>query len=78
MNQPEAQNNTPLSPSYRGDFHLHTHLSPDSFMSPRARVHAADRAGIDCLAVTDHNTIRGAAGAAILNAELLYRKELIG
>ena len=25
-----------------------------------------------------HNTIRGAAGAAILNAELMYRKGLIG
>jgi aspartate-semialdehyde dehydrogenase len=28
--------------------------------------------------ILSHNTIRGAAGAAILNAELLYRKELIG
>ena len=28
--------------------------------------------------VLSHNTIRGAAGAAILNAELLYRKGLIG
>jgi len=25
-----------------------------------------------------HNTVRGAAGAAILNAELMYRKKLIG
>jgi aspartate-semialdehyde dehydrogenase len=28
--------------------------------------------------VCSHNTIRGAAGAAILNAELLYRKGMIG
>jgi aspartate-semialdehyde dehydrogenase len=28
--------------------------------------------------VCSHNTIRGAAGAAILNAELLYKKGLIG
>jgi aspartate-semialdehyde dehydrogenase len=28
--------------------------------------------------VLSHNTIRGAAGAAILNAELLYKKGLIG
>src|SRR3989449_7555519 len=28
--------------------------------------------------VLSHNTIRGAAGAAILNAELIYRKSLIG
>ena len=28
--------------------------------------------------VLGHNTIRGAAGAAILNAELMYKKELLG
>jgi aspartate-semialdehyde dehydrogenase len=28
--------------------------------------------------VLSHNTIRGAAGAAILNAELLYRRGLVG
>jgi aspartate-semialdehyde dehydrogenase len=28
--------------------------------------------------ILSHNTIRGAAGAAILNAELLYRKGMIG
>lgn len=28
--------------------------------------------------LVSHNTIRGAAGAAILNAELLYSKGLIG
>ena len=28
--------------------------------------------------VCSHNTIRGAAGAAILNAELLYKKGMIG
>ena len=28
--------------------------------------------------VLSHNTIRGAAGAALLNAELMYRKGLIG
>jgi len=28
--------------------------------------------------ILSHNTIRGAAGAAILNAELMYRKGLLG
>lgn len=28
--------------------------------------------------VLSHNTIRGAAGAALLNAELLYKKNFLG
>ena len=47
-------------PSYKADFHIHTSYSPDSFMSPRALVEAAVRSGMSCLAITDHNTIRGA------------------
>ncbi len=43
----------------RADLHTHTHFSRDSVASPRALVDACRRKGIDCLAVTDHNTIRG-------------------
>ena len=43
--------------------HLHTHYSHDSNMSPAALVAAACRQGIDCLAVTDHNSIEGALQA---------------
>src|SRR2546425_988230 len=40
--------------------HNHTHYSPDSILSPRRFVHECRRRGINCPAVTDHNTIRGA------------------
>ncbi len=44
----------------RVDLHSHTHYSPDSIATPRQFVQACRRKGITCLAVTDHNTIRGA------------------
>jgi predicted metal-dependent phosphoesterase TrpH len=42
------------------DLHNHTHYSPDSILSPRRFVREAQRRGLDVIAVTDHNTIRGA------------------
>ncbi len=56
---------------YRADLHLHTCLSPcgDLDMSPRGVVEAAVAAGLDIIAVTDHNSaenvaavVRAAAG----------------
>lgn len=44
----------------RVDLHTHTHYSPDGITSPRRFVEACRRRGLDCVAVTDHNTIRGA------------------
>lgn len=44
----------------RADLHSHTHYSPDGIISPRRFVEACRRKGINCVAVTDHNTIRGA------------------
>ena len=44
----------------RLDLHTHTHYSPDSISSPQRFVAACQRKGITCVAVTDHNTIRGA------------------
>ncbi len=40
--------------------HVHTHYSPDSNLSPGELLAAAAREGIDCLAITDHDEIRGA------------------
>ncbi|MBU1740578.1 MAG: PHP domain-containing protein [Proteobacteria bacterium] len=57
--------------TYRADLHVHTCLSPcgDLDMSPRGVVEAALAAGLDLIAVTDHNsaenvaaTVRAAAG----------------
>lgn len=44
----------------RVDLHNHTHYSPDSILSPERFVRECLRRGLDCVAVTDHNTIRGA------------------
>ena len=43
-----------------GDFHCHTVFSRDCCTSVAALVTRAARAGLDCLAVTDHNEIEGA------------------
>lgn len=44
----------------RFDLHLHTFRSPDSLTSYEAIIAAVQRRGLDGIAVTDHNTIRGA------------------
>ena len=44
----------------RVDLHMHTRFSPDSEMSPEALVKRCVKVGLDCIAVTDHNTIEGA------------------
>ena len=48
----------------RADFHMHTYYSRDCATSPEALVARALRMGIGCIAVTDHNTIRGAQAVA--------------
>jgi len=47
----------------RADLHIHTCLSPcgELTMSPRAVVRRAREAGLDVIAVTDHNTTENAA-----------------
>ena len=42
------------------DLHLHTCCSYDCATPLREVVRASRRAGLDCVAVTDHNTVRGA------------------
>ena len=44
----------------KADFHIHSKFSPDSSMSPESLVAKCLRVGLNCIAVTDHNTIRGA------------------
>jgi len=45
------------------DFHIHTSYSYDSGFSPKKMVKAALRRGIDCIAITDHDEIKGALEA---------------
>jgi len=44
----------------RADLHGHTFYSPDAVTAPQDYVAACLRRGINCVAITDHNTIRGA------------------
>ena len=44
----------------KGDFHMHTSHSGDCDASPRDMVRGCRDVGLTCIAVTDHNTIRGA------------------
>jgi predicted metal-dependent phosphoesterase TrpH len=55
-------------PGFKLDLHNHTHFSADGFMSPTVLLERAARMGIDCLAVSDHNTVKGALEALALAA----------
>lgn len=44
----------------RADFHMHTSFSYDSDMAPEKLVSRCLETGLNCIAVTDHNTIEGA------------------
>ncbi len=47
-------------PALRMDLHVHTYYSPDALTSPEKLVAACQARGINCIAVTEHDTIRGA------------------
>jgi len=47
----------------RADLHNHTYYSPDSILSPAQAIERARQAGLDCIAITDHNTVRGGLAA---------------
>jgi predicted metal-dependent phosphoesterase TrpH len=56
---------------WRVDFHTHTVYSKDGLTGIRPFLEAARRAGLDRVAVTDHNTVRGALEAASLTPDLV-------
>lgn len=43
------------------EMHCHTYYSPDGFISPENMIKQCRRKNIDCVCITDHNTIQGAA-----------------
>ena len=51
------------------DLHLHSRYSPDGTLDVRDIVRIAKKRGLDGIAVTDHDTIRGGLGAAKLKPE---------
>jgi predicted metal-dependent phosphoesterase TrpH len=61
----------------RVDFHTHTVFSRDGLTKIPEFIAAARRAGLDRVAVTDHNTLRGALEAAALAPELIIPGEEI-
>jgi predicted metal-dependent phosphoesterase TrpH len=61
----------------RVEFHCHTCASKDSLVRPQDLVRVARHKGIDCLIITDHNTITGAQAAQALDPELVIVGEEI-
>jgi hypothetical protein len=51
------------------DFHVHSKYSYDSILSPRSILKVAKRHGLNCIAVTDHNTIKGGIVTQKLNID---------
>jgi len=51
----------------RLDLHNHTAFSGDGLLSPLVLLRTAKSRGVDCLAVTDHNTVRGGLEALTLS-----------
>jgi len=49
------------------DLHFHTYYSKDSIISMRTAVKLCKREGLEWLAITDHNTIKGAKMLALNN-----------
>jgi predicted metal-dependent phosphoesterase TrpH len=61
----------------RADFHAHTVYSSDGSTDIPIFIAAARRAGLERVAVTDHNTVRGALEAAALAPDLIIPGEEI-
>lgn len=61
----------------RVEFHCHTVFSADSLTSVEELIAACRRKGIDRVAITDHNTIRGAIAAQALDPALVIVGEEI-
>ena len=58
-----------MTETIRVDFHTHTCFSPDSATPLKKLLAAAQRRGLQRVAVTDHNTIEGALRAAELDPD---------
>lgn len=59
---------TALGSGLKLDLHNHTHFSSDGVHSPAQLLTTARDRGIGCIAVTDHNTVRGGIEAAQIAA----------
>lgn len=66
-----------MSDCIRVDFHVHTQYSADSLSSLESVIRVARRAGLDKLAITDHNTVEGAQKAHAQEPDLVIVGEEI-
>ena len=57
--------------SVKVDLHVHTVYSPDSLITPEDLVYYAKKAGLNAVAVTDHNRVEGALKIAKEITDLL-------
>ncbi len=55
--------------TYNVELHCHTYHSSDSLMLPEQILRVCDQRGVDRIAITDHNTIKGALETAALAPE---------
>lgn len=55
----------------RVDFHIHSHFSADGDMSPEDVIKSAKESGLDAIAVTDHNSIKGGVEAQKISKGLI-------
>ncbi|MFH1237557.1 MAG: PHP domain-containing protein [Candidatus Aenigmatarchaeota archaeon] len=53
------------------DFHVHSHFSSDGDMTPEEIIRYAKKAGLDAIAVTDHNSLRGGKEVEKLSKDLI-------
>lgn len=53
------------------DFHIHSNFSADGDMPPEEVIKSAKKAGLDAIAVTDHNSIRGGVEAQKISEGLI-------
>lgn len=49
-----------LDSQFRADFHIHTAFSPDSTGTPEQIIRRCQQRQLNCIAITDHDTIDGA------------------
>ena len=60
----------------RVELHTHTHFSKDGLTSPEVFVERYVRAGIDCVAVTEHDYFRPTASGGILSVRHSSRLDM--
>jgi predicted metal-dependent phosphoesterase TrpH len=61
----------------RVDLHVHTRYSPDATLRPRELIARAQEAGLDRIAITDHNTMDGAFEARSIDPDFVILGEEI-